>query len=180
MQNLFDVVTGRRSIRRFTSQEVDDAILQQILDTARWTPSWANTQCWEIIVVRDESIKTSISELLSPKNPASIAIGKGPVTLAICGAKEKSGFYKNQASTVLGEWLMYDLGLISQTICLAAHALGLGSVIVGAYDHEKVRTLLHIPEEYELVSLIPLGYPDHDPKPPKRKTLEEFVHFDRF
>lgn len=180
MQNFIDVVTGRRSIRRFKNRTVEDDKLTQILEAARWTPSWANTQCWEIVVVKDDSIKKNLSELLSPKNPASLAIKNGPVTLAVCGAAKKSGFYKGEQSTVLGDWFMYDLGLISQTICLSAHALGLGSVIVGAFDHVKVRELLKVPEAYELVSLIPIGYPDHAPSAPKRREMSEFIHHDTF
>ena len=180
MENIIEVVTGRRSIRRFENRVIEDEKLGAILEAARWTPSWANTQCWEIVVVRDAAIRTKMSELLSPKNPASLAIKNGPLTLGLCAAKNKAGFYKAEQSTILGDWLMYDLGLITQTICLTAHSLGLGSVIVGAFDHSKIKNLLKVPNEYELVSLVPMGYPDHAPSAPKRKEVDQFVHQDTF
>ena len=180
MQNFIEMVTGRRSIRRYENRNIEDEKIGQLLEAARWSPSWANTQCWEIIVVRDSGIKEKISTLLSPKNPASIAVAKGPVLFAVCSVKNKSGFYKGEASTILGDWLMYDLGILTQTLCLAAHSLGLGSVIVGAFDHKAVKDILKVPEGYELVSLIPMGYPDHAPSPPKRREVSEFVHSDTF
>ncbi|THB78774.1 MAG: nitroreductase [Desulfobulbaceae bacterium] len=180
MQNFSEVVTGRRSIRRFTDQQVDDQTLNEILEQARWTPSWANTQCWEIIVVRNDDLKNGLSEILSPKNPAKIAIANGPLTLVFCAEKQKAGYYKNSASTELGDWLMYDLGLITQTICLAAHDKGLGTVIVGAFDHKRASELLEVPAEFQLVSMVPMGYPDHAPSAPKRREINEFTHRDTF
>jgi len=75
---------------------------------------------------------------------------------------------------------MYDLGLASQSLCLAAHSLGLGTVIVGAFDIDKAEEILGLPGEYRMVSLIPLGYPDQDPPAPKRREISEFAHVDKF
>jgi nitroreductase len=77
-------------------------------------------------------------------------------------------------------WFLYDLGIISQTLCLAAWEQGLGSVIIGSFDHKGAEALLGVPAGYELVSIIALGYPDHDPPVPKRREIEDFVHYDRF
>ena len=180
MQDFNELVTTRRSIRRFESRPVEEQKLQRILDLARWSPSWANTQCWEIIIVTNESMLQALAEELSPKNPATLAVANGPVTLAICAGKRKSGFYKDQQSTRLGDWLMFDLGLITQTISLAAHAEGLGSVVVGFFRHEKVQQLLEVPENYEVVALMPMGYPAHAPSAPKRRETVDFVHYEKF
>ena len=180
MQDLADIVTSRRSIRRFTDQPVEEEKLARILELARWTPSWANSQCWEVIAITDRELLQLLAAELSPKNPASLAMANGPLTLAICGEKRKAGFYKGEQSTALGDWLMFDLGLLTQTISLAAHDEGLGSVVVGAFNHGKVKDLLTVPEEYELVALLPMGYPDHAPKPPKRRETKEFFHNQRF
>ena len=73
-----------------------------------------------------------------------------------------------------------NLGIISQTLCLKAWELGLGSVIIGSFDHKAAEELLGVPEGVELVALIALGYPDQDPPAPKRREVGEFVHFGRF
>ena len=75
---------------------------------------------------------------------------------------------------------MFDLGLATQNLCLAAHACGLGTVILGLFDHNQAKTILKVPEGCELVSLIPMGYPAKRPSAPKRRQIEEFAHFDYF
>ncbi len=180
MQNFMEIVTARRSIRRFESRPIENEKMMRILGAARWSPSWANTQCWELIAVEDAKLLQSLADELSPRNPATIAVAKGPVTLAICAQKKKSGYYNGQQSTTLGDWLMFDLGIITQTICLAAHAEGLGSVVVGFFQHENVKELLGVPEGYEVVALLPIGYPDHAPSPPKRRDVKDFLHYGSF
>lgn len=180
MDPVLQVIRERRSIRRYENRQIEDDVLTTVLEAARWTPSWANTQCWEIIVVRDQGLRAELAAQLSPKNPASLAVAHAPVTLAVGGAESKSGFYKNEVVTKYGDWFMYDLGLVSQTICLAARNQGLGTVIVGLFNHDRVAEILSVPEGYQVPVLIPMGYPDHAPSAPKRKELAEFVHYDRF
>jgi nitroreductase len=55
--------------------------------------------------------------------------------------------------------MMYDLGLATQNLCLMAHSLGLGTVIVGLFDHDRAKAVVNVPDGYELVTMIPLGYP---------------------
>lgn len=180
MTDFMDVIKGRRAIRNFEDKNVPEELLNQILEAVQWSPSWANTQVWEIIVVKDPAIKEKLSQTLVPKNPSTKAIANAPVVFAICGKLKTSGFFKDQATTKLGDWFMYDLGLASQSLCLAAHHLGLGTVIVGAFDMDKAEEVLGLPGEYRMVSLIPLGYPAQDPPAPKRREISEFAHVDRF
>lgn len=170
----------RRSIRRYKQDEIDDATLGKVLEAARWAPSWANTQCTELVVIKESAIKKQLAEILSRKNPATLAVEKAPVVLAVCGKLGTAGFYNGQALTKFGDWYLYDLGIATQNICLAAHERGLGTVIVGAFDHDRAREILKVPETHEVVALLPVGYPDHDPPAPKRKAMEEFVHNDTF
>ena len=172
--------SDRRSIRRFTTAAVEDDKLSIIFEAARWAPSWANSQCCEMVVVKDGEIKKQLSEILSKKNPATLAVANAPVVLVVCGVLEKSGFYNGKALTKFGDWFMYDLGLVTQNICLAAHQQGLGTVIVGAFDHDKTKEILNVPQGREVVAILPLGYPDHEPPAPKRKSLEELVRYDRY
>jgi nitroreductase len=172
--------TTRRSIRRYKSTEIEEDKLQRVLEAARWAPSWANTQCCDVIVIKDAGMKKRLAEILSPKNPATIAMEKAPIVVAVCGELKKSGYYNDKAVTRLGDWFMYDLGLATQNICMAAHNEGLGTVIVGAFDHDGARQILGLPLTHQVVALLPLGYPDHEPPVPKRKPMEKFVHWERF
>ncbi len=175
-----DIISRRRSIRRFQDKPVEPEKLEKIFEAAMMAPSWGNLQCWELVVVQAEEDKKTLAGLLSKKNPATKCTEMAPVIIAVCGAPLKSGYYNNQQVTRYSQWFLYDLGLISQNICLKGCELGLGSVIVGAFDHKAAEELLKIPSGYELVSLIPLGYPDHAPSAPKRRAVSEFVHYDRF
>lgn len=170
----------RRSIRRFEDLPIATDKLTEILEAARWAPSWGNSQCCELILVEKKEVKKKLVAALSPKNPASLAVENAPVVVAVCGELKKAGYYNDKPMTKFGDWFMYDLGLVTQNICLAAHAHGVGSVIVGAFDHDKVKELLQVPDGYEVVSLLPMGYPAHSPSPPKRKPIDKLVHYDSF
>jgi nitroreductase len=174
------LIKGRRSIRKFEPKEVPEALLDQLFEAVRWTPSWANTQCWELIVVRSLETKQKLQETISRRNPATRAMVHAPVVLALCGKRESAGYYHGQVTTKFGDWLMFDLGLATQNLCLAAHSLGLGTVIVGYFDHDRAKDILAVPAGYEIVVLIPLGYPAKEPGAPRRREAQEFVHIDKF
>jgi nitroreductase len=180
MSELMSIIQNRRSIRRYEEKNIPEEILDKLLEAARWAPSWANTQCWHFVVVKDQETKNKIQGTVSPRNPSSLAIINAPVLLVVCGQLKKSGYYNDQYPTKFGDWFMYDLGLATQNLCLAAHDCGLGTVIVGLFDHDKVGEIVKLPPEHEVLVLIPLGYPDHEPSAPKRREVQEFVHYDSF
>ena len=179
MADLMDSIKGRRSIRKYQDREIPEDLLNQILESVRWSPSWANSQCWEVIVVKDPATKEKLSETLV-KNPATKAVAQAPVVLVLCGKLEKAGYYNDKVTTKFGDWFMFDLGITAQTICLTAYGLGLGTVIVGLFDHNKAKDILGVPGDHELVSMIPLGYSAKDPEAPKRREISEFRHDDKF
>ena len=180
MSDLMEIIKGRRSIRRYQDQEIPEQDLNQVLEAIRWSPSWANTQCWEAIVIKDLSIKQKLQEVLSTGNPATKAIGEAPVVIALCGKLERSGYKKGEATTKFGDWFMFDLGIATQSLCLAAHNLNLGTVIVGLFNHNKAGDILKVSEDYEVVALVPLGYPAQKGSAPPRREIDEFVHYDTF
>jgi len=180
MADLKEIIKGRRSVRRYQERQIPDADLNTALEAIRWAPSWANTQCWEVIIVKDPTIKQKLQETLSVGNPATKAMVEAPVVLALSGKLEVSGFYHGQATTKLGDWFMFDLGLATQNLCLAAYHLKLGTVIVGRFDQDKAKEILRVPDGYEVVTLIPLGAPVQDATAPARREIGEFVHYDTF
>ena len=180
MNDFIGVIKGRRSIRKYEEKDVPEELLSQVFEAVRWAPSWRNTQVWEIIVVKDPVIKEKLSQIVSPKNPSTKAMANAPVVLAVCGKLKTSGFFEGNPRTKLGDMYLYDLGLATQNLCLAAHYLGLGSVIVGSFDIDKAEEILGVPEGYGAVVLIPLGYPAKEAPAPERREITEFIHADRF
>lgn len=179
MSALMDAIRQRRSVRHFENRPLSDEELDTLLEAVRWAPSWANTQCWEVVVVKAADVKAQLQACLS-KNPASNAMVQAPVVLVLCAKTGSSGFYKEQTTTKFGDWMMYDLGLANQNLCLAAHDLGLGTVIVGLFDHNKAREVLGLPNGYEVVTMIPVGRPAKTGGAPKRREVAEFTHHDRW
>ncbi len=176
-----EAIKARRSIRRYKTDPIDDKILEQVLEAARWSPSWANTQCWRFIIVRNNDVKNELAGTLTPTNPSINAIKAAPIVIVACAVLRKAGFYREGGpSTVLGDWFMFDVGLAMGNLTLAAHALGLGTVHVGNFDHKKAESILGVPEGFCVVEMTPLGYPDGEAKAPPRKELAEIVFNEKF
>ena len=99
--------------------------------------------------------------------------------IAVTVIKNRSGFERDGSySTFRNDtWQMFDAGVASQTFCLSAHEKGIGSVIMGLFDQDTVSSLLSIPEDRELIALIPIGYPDEAPAAPKRKPVSDLLTF---
>ncbi|MDI7260694.1 MAG: nitroreductase family protein [Thermodesulfobacteriota bacterium] len=177
---LMEAVKGRRSIRKYKPDPVPEEVLRTVLEAVKWSPSWANTQCGEVIVVKDMKVKSELASTLAKGNPALSSMTDAPLVLVLCGKKGVSGFYKGQVATVKGDWLMFDTGIATQTLCLTAHSLGLGTVVIGLFDHKKVEEILGVPENVEVVAMTPLGYPATQGSAPKRKEISEFVFYEKY
>jgi nitroreductase len=177
---LMEAIKTRRSVRNFEPKDVTDEQVNQILEAVQWAQSWANTQCWEVIVVQNPETKSKLQETLPKTNPAFKAMTEAPVIFVLCGKLQTSGYYKGQVTTKFGDWFMFDIGIAAQNLCLRVHDLGLGSVIVGLFDHNKAKEVLGVPEGYEVVVMIPVGYPAKVPSAPKRKEISEFTHYEKF
>jgi nitroreductase len=178
--DLMEAIKGRRSIRKYKPDPISEETLRTLMEAVRWSPSWANTQCWEVIVVRDPKIKSELATALPNTNPALSSMTEAPLIIVLCGKKGISGFKKGQAATIKGDWLMFDTGLAMQNLCLAAHALGLGTVVVGMFDHKKAEEILGLPQNVEVVAITPLGYRAAEGSPTRRKELSEFVFYDKY
>lgn len=175
---LFEAIRTRRSVRKYLDKPVEEEKLQAVLEAVRQAPSWANMQCWRMVVVKDKEAKEKISDLsyvesyFSPKgykaNPSKKALAEAPVLIVLCADPQQSGTLWGQS------YYLVDTGIASQSLMLAARALGLGTVFVGVYDEVKVKGILRIPQNIRVVGLFPLGYPVEESKGgPSRKPLED-------
>jgi nitroreductase len=178
--DLMGAIKGRRSIRKYKPDPVPEEAMRALIEAVRWSPSWANTQCWEVIVVKDPKVKSELATALSKTNPALSSMTEAPLVIVLCGKKGVSGFKKGEAATVKGDWLMFDTGIAMQTLCLAAYSLGLGTVVVGMFDHKRAEEILGVAQNVEVMAMTPLGYPATEGSVPKRKEISEFVFSDHY
>jgi nitroreductase len=177
---LTEAIKGRRSVRKFKMEDISSKDLEEIMEAVRWAPSWKNTQCWDVVVVRDPERKKALAETLPQTNPARGAMTDAPIVLAVCAKKGVSGFDKGELGTNKGDWFMFDSGLAVQNLCLRAHSLGLGTVIVGLFDAPKADALLKLPQDRCVVVLLPLGFPAKPPTGSRRKEISEFLRHETY
>lgn len=175
---LFEAIRTRRSVRAYQDNPVEDEKLRAVLDAVRMAPSWANMQCWRMVVVKDRATREKIGDLSYVEsyfaskgykaNPSKKALAGAPVVIALCADPSQSGVLWDQS------YYLVDAGIAAQNLMLAARGQGLGTVFVGVYDEEKLKELLHIPSPIRIIGLLPLGYPTEEKKDgPKRKPLDE-------
>lgn len=173
-----ECITGRRSIRQFTDQPVSHEMLAQIVETASYAPSWKHTQIVRYVAVEGET-KQKLAQFTSghPRNGEIIA--NAPMVVAVTIIKGRSGFERDGSfTTARGDsWQMFDAGVASEAFCLAAYEQGLGTVIMGIFDQKEASDLLEIPDDRDLIALIPIGYPAESPVAPKRKTVDELLSY---
>jgi nitroreductase len=179
--DVMEAIKTRRSVRRFKPDAIPEDVMNEVLEAARQAPSWANTQCWEFIVVTDEAVRQRLSEeVLAPRNPAKRGVAEAPAVVVALGKEGVSGFYKDSAATDKGDWFMYDLGVAMQNLCLAAWGFGLGTVHVGLMDAPKAEEILGVPAGMRVAALTPLGYPAVVGGSTPRKEIREFVWNERY
>ena len=176
--NVTECIKTRRSIRKFKPDPVDHSIIDSIVSSASYSPSWKNTQITRYIAVEDRSVLSEIADKYTPDYNSKI-IRQAPVLMAVTFVKGRCGFERDGSFTTKKEdrWQMFDAGVSCQTFCLAAWDKGLGTVIMGVFDEDGISELLGIPEDRELGALIALGYPDVEPEAPKRKTVEQLLQY---
>jgi len=172
-------------VRRFEDRQVEDEKITAILEAVRQAPSWANLQCWRLIVVKEASAKEELSgfsyvdSFFGPlgykTNPAKKGIAEAPVVIVACADPSQSGVLWNQS------YYMTDMGIAAQNLMLACREVGLGTVFVGVFNEEGIRDLLDIPLHIRVVGLFPIGYPlEERPAGPPRKPLSEIVFYERW
>lgn len=171
-------IKTRRSIREFTGQEVSKEILEELVETASFAPSWKHTQTTRYIAITDPEIKKCLAEQCCAEHNRNI-INSAPVVVATTIVDKRSGFERDGSYSTIRKdnWQAFDNGIATQTFCLAANEKGLGTVIMGLYDINKAEEILKIPEGQLLMALIAVGYPNQEPAALKRKTVEDLLTF---
>ena len=168
-------ILTRRSVRKFTDEPVSRELLEKVVALAAYAPSWKNTQISRYLAIEDPAVQNTIAEeycLTGANNPSII---KGaPLLVAQTFMKNRCGYNRDGTFTTDREdgWQYYDCGIAAQTFCLAAHDLGLGTVIMGVFDRKRLQAYLEIPQDQELMALIAVGHPAAAGPAPKRKDVD--------
>lgn len=163
---ILNLLKSRRSIRVYQDKPVPQDLLLQILEAGRWAATGANLQPWHFIVVTDPETRRQIGDEARFLFIKSSHVEKAPVVLVL-------GF-----DTRRGKYGRYDVTLAGGNMMIMATHLGLGTCWIGAFDESKVKEILEIPENIEVIGLITLGYPGENAEVPPRVELEKIVHWE--
>ncbi len=175
------VIKERRSVRKFKEEKVAHDVVNEIVEAASYAPSWKNTQITRYIVVEDEAIKAKIAdECVLDFVYNAKTIKRAPQLVVVSAVLGRSGFEKDGSYTTPKEdrWQNFDTGIATQTFCLAAADKGVGTVILGIFDDDKVAEAIGLEDGQQVHALVAMGYPETEPSAaPPRKTAEELVKF---
>lgn len=175
-----ECIKTRRSIRKFKEEAVSHDTIEEIIAAASLSPSWKNTQICRYNIVEDKSILNEIADncvLDFEYNQKTIK--HAPQLVVVSMIEKRCGYERDGSFSTSKEdrWEMFDAGIASQTFCLAAHDLGIGTVILGIFDEEKMSKAINLPDGQKVAALIAMGYPNQECEAPKRKDVDELVKY---
>lgn len=160
----------RQSCRSFSNESVDEQDLEIIFKAAIRAPSGGNLQPWSIYFTKNSIIKKQLSAAAYNQKYVKDA----PIVIVVCGIPEKSAIKYGERGRTL--YYIQDTAAMTQNILLAAHALGYGAVWVGAFDENKVRQILSLPEGTRPMAIIPIGKAREFSSKTPREPLSSIIH----
>lgn len=174
-----ELIKGRRSIREFTDEPVSHEVLEQIIDIARFAPSWKNTQIARYVAVEGEAKQKVADTCFEAWVGNKTMVAKAPMVIALTYVKNRSGFERDGSySTSKGDrWQNFDCGIAAEAFCLAAYEKGLGTVILGIFDENIAAEVLELPEDRAVAAFIVIGHPTSSPDAPKRKEVSDLISY---
>lgn len=172
--DVFEAIHNRRSIRKFLDIPVPwDNVVQMLLSGID-APSPGNLHNYKIVVVRDEETIKKLAEAALQQ----YWIETAKVILVVCDEPDKIERHYGERGKKI--YSIQGCAAMMENMILSAHALGLASCWVGAFEDEMVRRVLNIPENNRIMALLPVGYPDEVVPKPQRPLLEKVVFIDNY
>jgi len=172
---------NRRSIRKYTSQDISDSLLEKLLQTAARASNTGNMQLYSVVITRDQANK----ERMAPAHFNQPMVTTAPVVLTFCADTNRFVKWAEQRNAKPGFdnfqtfiAAMIDAIIFAQAFCTAAEEKGLGICYLGTatYNADKITEALSLPKRVVPVTTITVGYPADMPEQPERLPLEAIIH----
>ena len=196
---LLAAMKARRAIRKFKPDPIPDDYLRELLEAARLAPSGSNLQPWRFIILKSEEARAKLREA----TPMPF-VAEAPVVIVCCAdmrifatsgerfkeLKEAGAFIgtplenpnprhylrrTRMDETTTKAYLSLNAAIAIEHLTLRATDLGLGTCWVMLLDQDQVRKAFDISDRYQIIALLPVGYPDQDPPPRPRLSVEELL-----
>lgn len=208
--DFFEVATSTPTVRQFLDRPIEPGLIEKVLETANMAPSGSNAQPWEFVVVREAAARREIQRIyqelwgpykenaiirgrkeLSARAKKAIAAGDEfaaqlaivPVHILTFLDRPKMRVERGSADDLFNFGATYgSMFPAIELLMLTARALGLGTAMTTMLSSREPQTkaLLGVPEHYQLITLIPMGYPAERFKRPYRKPVWPRIHMDRW
>lgn len=185
MTNFSDILLDRRTIRKYTSEPVDDKLLNELLIMGCRASTTGNMQVYSIIITREQKMKID----LAPLHFNQKMITEAPVVLTFCADFNRFNRWclLRKAEPGYDNFLSFmtaaiDALLVAQTVCIAAESKGLGICYLGTttYNAHKIIDLLKLPKGVIPVTTVTLGWPAEKPEQVDRLPMEAIIHKERY
>ena len=178
-------IQNRTSIRKYSSREVSDELLNRLLEEAERTPTMGNLQLYSVVITRSEEGKKA----LAPAHFNQPMVTGAPVVLTICADYRRTTLWAENRKAHPGydNILSFmnaatDALLFTQTFCNLAEEEGLGTCFLGTtvYMPKMIIDTLKLPKLVMPVATITLGWPDEQPALSERLPLRSIIHQETF
>lgn len=151
---MLNIFKKRHSVRSFQDKSVEEEKLEEILEAANSAPSAGNLKAREIIVVKDSETKKALAKAALGQD----FIAEAPIALVFFALPEKSGRKYGERGRDL--YSVQDATISASFVWLQAVGLDLSCCWVGAFDNEEVKEILKVPQDWQPIAILPVGYSD--------------------
>jgi len=162
----FDLIQKRQSIRKWHDRPVERTKLNCILEAVNRAPSAGNFQSYEVYVVKSSEKRKALADATWDQN----FIADAPVMLVFCSHPTRCDYPGAET------YALEDTSIACTFAMLAATALGLGAVWIGAFDPKAIAEVMKLPHDEIPIALLPIGHSAETPDRTSRRGIEDFVH----
>ena len=200
--DFYEAVNGRRSIRKYQAAKVENEKLMKLAQAAITAPNGGNAQPWDFIFVTDTELINQLCKILEDvhgeyfgkarkdniegerleKTVSSYGrMANAPAFVLVCMNIRNQQLIESYEDWTT-KWAHHSIAAALENLILAAAAEGLGTCWLGTpgWKSGKIKELLNIPENIEILAMSPIGYPDESPKARPRMAVEEVTHFNKW
>jgi len=167
--DFFTVVKTRQSVRTFKPEKIDSDTVTRLLEAIRTSPTAGNLQAYQVYLVETPAIIQALFDAAYNQK----CVWQAPAVLVFCADAPRSAAKYHERGTTL--YCIQDTTIAATIAHLAATALNLGSVLVGAFNEQQVADIIGAPSSQRPVLMMPVGYPNETPAPTGRRSLDDLV-----
>ncbi|OFI05800.1 5,6-dimethylbenzimidazole synthase [Clostridium acetireducens DSM 10703] len=166
----YDVIENRKSIRNFTENPIPKEKIDKMVTAAMMSPSWKNKTSYKFIIVSDEQKRNELADtIMNNTGEAANSIRQAPITTVVVADPKLSGTIDQK------EYYLVDSAIAMEHFMLSATAEGYGTCWIGAFDENKVKNILSVPNNFKVIGMTPVGETNENKAHNPKKDVRDYV-----